>query len=229
MRIHYIMHETFEGLGCIHQWIMQHNHEVTLTRSYLSEPYPPADDIDWLIIMGGGMSTYEEDKHPWLKTEKQFIRRSIDSGKIVLGICLGAQLVADALGAKVYPGTYPEIGWFPVSLNTKNLPRELKHLPQSLTVFHWHGDTFDLPEGAIHLASSEATINQAFIYKEKVLALQFHYEMDEISVKTMLSHAGTHLQKSKYVQTAEEIMAGMHFTAENNRIMYNLLDYLQNS
>ncbi|MFO7656520.1 MAG: type 1 glutamine amidotransferase [Bacteroidales bacterium] len=228
MKIHYIMHETFEGLGCIHQWINRNNHEVTVTRTFLSESYPDTGDFDWLIIMGGTMSTCEEDKYPWLKTEKQFIRRAIDSGKVVLGICLGAQLIADALGARVYPGKCTERGWFPVSLNVKNLPRELKDTPQTLTVFHWHGDTFDLPEGAVHLAASEITLNQAFLYKEKVLALQFHYEIDETSVKAMLENAGGHLRKSKYTQTADEISEGVHYTEENNRIMFSLLNYLQN-
>ncbi len=229
MRIHCIFHETFEGLGCIKSWIKQKGHQVTETRTFLFEPYPETDDFDWLIIMGGALSINEEDKFPWLKIEKNFIHRTIDADKIVLGICFGAQLIAEALGSKIYKNKYQEIGWFPVKIHKNNLPSELKSIPESLTVFHWHGDTFDLPQNVIHIAESVATPNQAFLYKEKVLALQFHFEMDEKAINMMLDHTGNKLLKDRYVQLVDEIVAGKQYIEKNNRIMFMILDYLEGS
>ena len=226
MRIHCIFHETFEGLGCIKNWIKQKDHTVTETRTFLFEPYPDIEDFDWLIIMGGALSINDEDK-PWLKIEKDFVKRTIDADKIVLGICFGAQLIAEALGSRIYKNKYSEIGWFPIKLHNDNLPEALKSIPETLTVFHWHGDTFDLPAKALHLAESEATPNQAFLYNKKILALQFHFEMDDNAINMMLDHTGNKLVKDKYVQLPDEITAGKQHIERNNKIMYLVLDYLE--
>jgi GMP synthase-like glutamine amidotransferase len=226
MRIHFLMHETFEGPGCIDDWIKQKGYTVKISRTFLREPYPGMEYFDWLIIMGGTMSVFEEEKYNWLKTEKEFIRQSVESGKIILGICFGAQLVAEVLGAKVYQAKEKEIGWFPVNLIKSNLPSILKTLPANPTVFHWHGDTFDLPEGAIHLASSEANVNQAFLYRNKVLALQYHHEINKKAMNLMLENMGKQLKKDRYVQAADEIMSGANHINENNLIMFMIMDFL---
>jgi GMP synthase-like glutamine amidotransferase len=226
MKIHFVLHETFEGPGCINDWIKLKGYQVSISRTFLQETYPAMDQFDWLIIMGGTMSTYEEEEHKWLRAEKRFIRKSVESGKTVLGICFGAQLIAEVLGAKVYQAEEKEIGWFPVKLMQKNMPEELRPLPESTFVFHWHGDTFDLPEGAIHLASSVTTINQAFLYKGKVMALQYHHEVTREALAVMLDNLGWQLKKERYVQSAEEIIKGARHISENNRLMFKIMDYL---
>jgi len=175
-----IMHVPFEGLGCIEQWITKNNHSVTYIRLYEKHELPDMNAIDWLIVMGGPMGVYDEAIYPWLSEEKTFIKQAIEAGKTVLGICLGSQLIAEVLGAKVYPNKQKEIGWFDVALSERAKTDSLfAGFEDKFPVFHWHGDTFDLPEGSKHLISSEVCKNQAFLYNDKVLGLQFHFEVTE--------------------------------------------------
>jgi len=111
LRIHYLQHVSFEGLGSIAEWVTSNGHELTSTQFFINSYLPEPADIDWLIIMGGPMGVYDEDKYEWLTAEKQFIKKAIDAGKTVIGICLGAQLIAKVLGAKVYPNQKRAIGW----------------------------------------------------------------------------------------------------------------------
>ncbi|NJK84994.1 MAG: hypothetical protein HC906_02460 [Bacteroidales bacterium] len=131
MNIHCIIHEKYEGIGCIHTWIRNKNHSVTFTKVYDEEPFPDTSQFDWLIIMGGSMSVYEEDKYPVIKIEKEFIGKCIHENKTILGICLGAQFLAAVLGSKVYPGKEREIGWFPILINKENLPLPLRFIPEN--------------------------------------------------------------------------------------------------
>lgn len=228
MKIHCIIHESFEGIGCIKDWIALKKHKVSFTLVFNNEKFPNPADIDWLIIMGGGMSVYEEDKYPQLTQEKEFIRKCIDTKKTILGICLGSQFLADSLGAKVYPAKEKEIGWFPVLLYKNNLPVPLKSLPGSLMAFHWHGDTFDIPKNAVGFASSELTPNQGFFYDENILALQYHYEVDEYAVRKMVQNAEKELsEKGRFIQSSEKIIEGIRYVKENNSIMFRMLDYLE--
>jgi len=114
MRAHYLQHVPFEGLASIGRWLDAAGYEISATRLFDPEKLPSLDNIDLLVIMGGPMSVNDEKAFPWLAAEKQFVRDAIDSGKAVLGICLGAQLIASALGARVYPNAVKEIGWFPI-------------------------------------------------------------------------------------------------------------------
>lgn len=114
MRIHYLQHVPFEGLGTMESYFLQRGHRLSSTHFYLEKPPPSVAEFDWLVVMGGPMGVYDEIKFPWLTEEKSFIGKSIKSGKIVLGICLGAQLIADVLGAGVFKNQYREIGWFPI-------------------------------------------------------------------------------------------------------------------
>lgn len=228
MRIHCIIHEPFEGIGCIKKWIQLKGHSLSFTLTFNKEAFPKTENFDWLIIMGGGMSVYEDKKYPGLRTEKRFLKKVIKEKKTILGICLGSQFLADALGAKVYPAIEKEIGWFPLTLNKDNWPEQLQSLPQTITVFHWHGDTFDLPDNTVHLASSELTLNQAFLYNDNALALQYHYEVDEEAVKLMIEHADEELSaKGLYIQKKEQIVEGLKYVEENNKIMFQILDYLE--
>ncbi len=189
LRIHYFQHVPFEGLGCIENWIDEQGHVLSSTKFYQNDSLPALDDIDWLIIMGGPMGVYDESKYDWLKAEKKFIDLAIKADKKVIGICLGSQLIAEALGSKVYPNHEKEIGWFPIRITAdgqKN--RLLSSLPESFEVFHWHGDTYDLPRGAKCLLESAGCKNQAFLYSDRVLALQFHFEVTAETIKEMVLH-----------------------------------------
>ena len=226
MRVHCIRHESFEDVGCIKEWIIKGNHELTYTHVYLNEQFPVSTDFDFLIIMGGSASVYETNKYPWLADEIRLIKEAIAGNKKVLGICLGAQLLANALGAEVYQGNQKEIGWFPVEFDKTNL-QNMSFLPETLTTFHWHGDTFNLPDGGICLASSELTAVQGFNFGINIMALQFHPEMTSESIEKIIEGAGHELvSDEKYIQTAKQILEQSKYISENNRLMMKLLDYL---
>ena len=203
MHIHFIQHMPFEYPASIADWAAEKSHTTTYTKVFEDAIFPSTDNFDVLIIMGGVMGVYEEDIYPWMPEEKAFIKRSIEAKKKVLGICLGSQLVAEALDASVFPHTRKEIGWFAVE---KVSGHELTDkLPQTFTTFHWHGDTFTLPENAIHLFNTEACAQQGFVYKDHVAGLQFHMEVKEDLLEGMTEHEGQELTGVEYVQTAETI------------------------
>lgn len=225
LRIHYIQHVRFEGLGSIEPWAVARGHQLSVTRTFARDPFPSPDNYDWLIVMGGPMGAYDEDKHVWMAEEKSTIRAAIDAGKRVLGICLGSQLIADVLGARVYPGPEKEIGWLPITKSEAGRVHPLfVAMPDPFTVFHWHGDTFDLPAGATLLASSAGTEHQAFIYGDCVVGLQFHLENSTETIAGMVEHGAGELDTSRrYVQSAETIRAGMTHCEANVRVLEALL------
>ena len=222
MNIHYLQHVPFEGLGYIETWATNLGHAITCTRLFENEQPPQLDTIDALIIMGGPMGIYDHAEHPWLIEEKEFIRRAINAQIPTLGICLGAQLIADVLGAKVYPGPQQEIGWFPI-LKSAKAP---DWFPSEFTGFHWHNDTFELPEKAIHLASSEACKNQGFIYRNHVIALQFHLETTEQSLSALIENCGNDLVEAPFTQTTEQMNAGIKNIPAINTLIQTLLNRL---
>jgi len=226
LKIHTLMHVPFEGLGCIDQWILENGHSSTFTKFYEEYSLPDIETFDWLIVMGGPMGVYEETTYPWLAEEKAFIQESIDSGKTVLGICLGSQLIAEVLGAKVYPNHQKEIGWFDIKLseNAKVLPM-FDHFEEQFQVFHWHGDTYDLPVDSTLLFSSDNCVNQAFLYQDNVLGLQFHFEVTEATLNSMVKHGRQELVENDTIQTAETILSQSFPILGNNRKMYQILDY----
>jgi GMP synthase-like glutamine amidotransferase len=228
VNIHYFMHVPFEGLAYIGDWANEKGHKLSVTKFFENFSLPDIKKIDWLIIMGGPMSINEEGKHPWLKVEKDFIVRAIENNKVVIGICLGAQLVADVLGAKVYKNNFNEIGWFPVRItNAAKQNKLFSHLPDELEVFHWHGETFDLPAGAILVAENEACKNQAFLFKEKVLGFQFHFEMTEQSINGMLNGVDHELIPAKFVQSGQEIEQKNRFIIAANKSLKRILETLE--
>jgi GMP synthase-like glutamine amidotransferase len=226
MRVHFIQHVPFEGLGSIAAWLADAGHAVTGTLCGKNATLPGLDAVDLLILMGGPMSVHDEHLFPWLRGEKQFVRDCIQAGKAVLGICLGAQLVAEVLGGRVYPNGQKEIGWFPVRGRAS---RDEGCFPfgDSEMVFHWHGETFTLPHGATLLATSEACVNQAFQYGERVIALQFHLEATPESVAGMIEHCGHEIVPAPFVQTAAQMTERTRLHAGRaNRLMEELLTYL---
>ena len=207
MRIHWFQHVPFEGLGAIEGWLTARGHTLTCTRFWAGDAAPATTDgFDWLVVMGGPMNIYQYRDYPWLKAEKRVIRDAVTAGKRVLGVCLGAQLIADALGGKVYQNAHREIGWFPVTAVPEGKDSPLA-FPAETPVFHWHGDTFSLPPGGVWLARSEACEHQAFAVGARVLGLQFHLEMTPEDVARIAKECADELTESKFVQPAEAIIA----------------------
>ncbi len=204
VRVHYLQHVPFENLASMHDWFSRHSESITGTHFYRQTTLPPVDSFDWLVIMGGPMGVGDSARYPWLQAEQAFIREAIDAGKTVLGICLGAQLVAAALDAEVSANPQREIGWFPLRSATEKHP--LATLLDGCMAFHWHGDTFAIPPGAVHLASSEACRNQAFALHDRVFGLQFHLETTGESARALLHHCGDELDGSGYVQSRGRIL-----------------------
>ncbi len=228
LRIHYFQHEPYEGPGCIEDWTKKEGHLLSCTQFFEGQAPPDLADIDMLVIMGGSMGIYDEKDHPWLTHEKRSIKEVVKANKPVIGICLGAQLLADALGAKVNHGKYKEIGWLPVRKTEAGKATPLLHdMPDQLTVFHWHGDQFDIPEGCRSLAESDGCSNQLFLFGDRVIGIQFHFEATAATIGSMLSDAGEELEDTGiYVRTKSETLSGLHFAGQNNEIMFTLLDKL---
>ena len=226
MRAHYLQHVDFEGLGSIETWLKQAGYEITNTRFFESDILPDLKMIDLLVVMGGPMSVNDEDKFPWLACEKKFIHEAIDSGKPVIGVCLGAQLIASALGARVYCNSLKEIGWFPIYGLPVN-DKSIFSLPSKIEVLHWHGETFDLPPGAVRLAKSDACENQAFQLGKSVIGLQFHLETTPETLQEIVSNCCNELLPVPYIQSKEEILysASTHYKSINH-LMDNILSFL---
>jgi GMP synthase-like glutamine amidotransferase len=198
MRVHVLQHVPFEDIGSMAFWLAARNSRVTYTRFHESLALPEPGGLDLVLVMGGPMSVNDNAAFPWLKAEKQFVREVIQRGVPIVGICLGAQLIASALGARVYRNPEKEIGWFDIEgLATGE---SSFRFPQRATVFHWHGETFDLPAGAACLARSAACENQAFQVGTHVLGLQFHLETTPQSLDALINNCRDEIVESTYVQ-----------------------------
>lgn len=223
MRLHYLQHVPFEGLGSIASWAKARRAQISCTRLFAGETCPSPDEIDLLVILGGPMGVYDEDEYPWLAREKEFLKRAIDSKTRVFGVCLGSQLIAEVLGAKVYPNEHQEIGWFPIeAVQTHGAIGSL--LARVGDVFHWHGDAFDLPDSATHLAESRACQNQAFSIGNRVLAFQFHLETTHTAAQALIDHCGHEIVNAPYIQPACEILTDRRQFDRINCLMAECLD-----
>lgn len=176
-----IQHVPFEGPGLIAEMAGRRGIELQLCHPYRGEPLPPEEEIGGLVVMGGPMSVGDTAEHPYLADEAELIASIVNAGRPVLGVCLGAQLMAHALGARIYRGEQAEIGFGTVSLTQMGLEDPvLGNLGvEILPVMHWHQDTFDLPAQALWLARSELYAHQAFRVGEHAYGLQFHLEVNE--------------------------------------------------
>ena len=228
VRVHHLQHVPFEGLGSLGEVLRKRGHQLTATHLYLGEVLPPIDTVDWLIVLGGPMGVYDVSVYPWLHEEKVYIRNAVDAGKAVLGICLGAQLIADVMGAQVRKNGHREIGWFPIRPTAELRSTIFGNVfTEGMEVFHWHGDTFDIPPGGVLLASSEACTNQGFVIDNRVVALQFHLETTMNAAKALIENCGHELDGSRYVQSAIEMLSVESRFNQINLIMHSLLDRLE--
>ena len=225
--VHVLQHLPFEDLGAIEPWLHERGHTIRTTHLYRGELPTDPDSVDWLIIMGGAMGVHDEQEYPWLVAEKAFIRHCIDNGKTVLGVCLGAQLIADVLGAQVRRNDQLEVGWFPVSaVGTHPLARLFANSP---TVFHWHGDTFAIPANAEHLSRSPACENQAFLFGDRVLGLQFHLEVTDEGVSALCADCNDDTGSGEWVQSAADMKQRSDYFPAAQALLRQVLDYLEST
>ena len=203
MRVHSLEHQSYEGPGRIADWARARGHALTRTALYAGEQPPPPESFDLLVVMGGSMNIYAHREHPWLAEEKRFLAEVIAAGQPVLGICLGAQLLADVLGGKVFQNAEKEIGWWPVRVFDRRAP--FAAFPEKLTVMHWHGDTYTLPPGARGVADSAGCPQQAFVHGDRVVGLQFHLEQGSVAISELAAACAAELVPARYVQTRAQL------------------------
>ena len=196
-----------EGPGTIEDFLKEKNITYTILELSKTSYIPDPGAFDTLLMMGGPMSVNEDDIYPYIKKEEKLVRDFIAQDKRVLGVCLGAQIMAKALGSSVYEGSEKEIGWYDIDLTEEGLRdnrivRLATHpqdgdISREFKVFHWHGETFDIPDGAARLASSALYPNQAFRYGQNAYAFQFHIEVQKTMIYEWLKNEAVDLDKIK--------------------------------
>ena len=229
MRLHILHHVEFEGPAQIAEWAAAKGWTLTFTRFFAGEQPPPTPaGIDFLVVMGGPMRVRDEGRHPWLVPEKKFIRNAVRADIPILGICLGAQLLAIALGARVYRNAYREIGWYPVKQIPEGRASPIAAIwPEEFEAFHWHGDTFDLPPGAVHLARTLGCKHQAFLANGRFLGLQFHLETTPESLSILARECDHDLMPDVFVQTdAGAFVSGSARFTRCHQLLDAILDWL---
>ncbi len=225
MKVHILQHTADTTPGSTLQWLKEQQIKYSITKFF--EPNPVLPDIssfDFLIICGGEMNVDQENQYPWMKAEKELIKNSLEQNKKVLGLCLGGQLMAEALGARVGKHKTWEVGWLPINLKP-TLPLNLPTI-STLTVFQYHGYSFDTPASAKSFASSPACEHQGFIYGTHAVGLQFH---SESTMDWVRQCATEKLPSGIYVQTAEEMIAGNTHQKNLQEWYFSLLTALKNS
>jgi GMP synthase-like glutamine amidotransferase len=223
MRMAVLQHVEFEGPAAVADWAAGCGFPLRIFHLHRDPTLPSLADFDMLTIMGGPMSANDEAQLGWLGREIALVRQAIAADKTVLGICLGAQIIAKALGARVYPGSAKEIGWVPVQRTTGSHPL-FEGLPDSFTPFHWHGETFDLPHEATLLAKSKITQTQAFAVGQRVLGLQFHMEATEESVRALLKGAAHEIGDGAFEQQPGTILASLNLCASLRPLLDTMLN-----
>lgn len=220
MKVDVLQHVPFEGLGLIEEWGKTTNIEFNIHKLFKSSKLPEASQVDLLIILGGPMSA-NDTQYDWITKERILILSLIEQKKPILGICLGGQQIAKALGSNILQGEYKEAGWLPIQTTTK----KFDFLPDDMIVFHWHGEQFEIPKNAERLFTSEACKNQGFIYNHNVIGLQFHFESTRDSIYQLLENDRSFIDGSKYTQPEDEINQ-FETPSENKEVLFSLLNYL---
>ncbi len=224
MKIRVLQHAPHDRMGYLRPWFEQRGDRIEITKIHEGQDLPVDGNYDGLVVLGGPQGAYEEDRYSWMRPEKELIDRAIREEKKVLGICLGAQMIADVLGGSVYPHRTEEIGWYPV-----NVPSDIRShplmegIPGEFVPLHWHGDTFDLPRNAVRLAGSEVCTNQGFWYGRHVLALQFHLEVRPEGLTTFLDVHREKAPRGPYVQSPQALRENANFQ-RSREILHRFLD-----
>lgn len=229
MRIVVLQHAEYEGPDKIEDWANERGHSMR-TVIPLFESYPEPEEYDLLVVMGGPMGAYDDAKYPWLTAEKRFITRTIAAGRKVFGVCLGSQLVAEALGGHAHPHTQREVGWIEVRLTpTGRYGRALAVLPEAFVAGEWHGDTYELPEDIRTGAVSDVCENQAFeTAGGRVVGVQFHLEWTPETIVELVERHGDWLAaegaSSPTIASAHEFLGNLTALARGHELLYALLD-----
>lgn len=226
MNILLIQHDPLDGPGALLEWAKSRGHSIAFCLISGGAPLPSLENVDFLVSLGGPMGAYEEEKHPWIAPEKQYLRQAVMAGKKILGLCLGCQLLADALGGKAFRHTCKEFGWQPIE--PTEVGGEWFGTEDIFKAFQWHGDTYTLPPGAVQLARNEAAEQQAFLMDglagNQVLGLQFHLEWTEKMACEIAVEPDIAPPVSAFVQSPKEILSDLSlFESAKNRF-FLLLD-----
>lgn len=227
MRLLLLEHDP--GSGPSHdvlRWASERGHAVEVLEVFTGAPFPEQGRFDWLMVMGGSQHAWDEEGTPWLGPEKAFLSRTLGTGKRVLGICFGAQLLAEALGGRVFPNRFQEIGWHWVSLTPEGRASPLfQGIPDPFLSFHWHSDGFSLPPGCRRLASSAATETQAFVLPGRpVVGLQFHPEITRELATHFARRYGDLWVRGPWVPGPEETLRATEGVPDTSWLLDALLD-----
>ncbi len=235
LKVHYFQHIAGEGFGSCYSLLKQYHAKITATEFFALpvdrpldiEALPQVEDVDLLIIMGGTMSVNDEANYPWLKVEKRWIRRYLSMGKPAIGLCLGGQLIANALGAAVRRNEQQELGLMEVR-KVKHVPEQCFELPEQFKVVQWHSETFEIPKGAIHLAENDACRNQMYQIGKNVLGFQFHPEITPEVLQLFLEN-DEELEhfSGQYVQTERQLKSlPKSDFIKGNQILNQAIEYV---
>jgi GMP synthase-like glutamine amidotransferase len=230
MRLHLLEHDPVDiRRSNITAWAENKGYAVSWTDVFADSKIPSQNDFDWLIVLGGSQHAWEEHLHPWLADEKRFIAETLSADKIILGICFGAQLLAEALGGRVFPNEKEEIGWYRVRLSAEGKQSFLfRNVPETFLTFHWHSDHFSLPPGCTALASSAPTPYQAYTHRDhRVACLQFHPEYTIDMVRFFARESGHKWQKDRYVAGKEAVLSECEQIPDTYWLMELLLDNME--
>jgi len=223
MRIHCLQHVPFEGPAAVSDWAAKRGVALAVTELFAKEALPGPEDFDWLLILGGPMSVHDTERHPFLESELALVRAAVEAGRGVLGLCLGGQLIARALGGAVARAPEREIGWWPVRASDAD---GCSFFPPTFEAFHWHGETFEPPAGALRIAASEGCPDQGFAIGERVVGLQFHLETTPDAARALIEHCPDDLAPGPWVQTPADMLDAPERFARANALMGTLLDRL---
>jgi GMP synthase (glutamine-hydrolysing) len=225
MKILFVIHAAFEKPGCIKTWAEKQKHQTQEVHPYKGEKLPDIKDFDFLVVMGGPQSPLKIDKAPYLADEIELIKQAVKEKKRIIGVCLGAQLIGEALGAKTERSPHREIGAYPIELlDGAERDPVFRQFPKEFDVMHWHSDMPGIPKEAVVLAASAGCPRQVFRFGDRIYGFQCHFELTQELVKGMIDNCPDDLKAGTYVMTEKELMR-VDYSQINSR-MENVLNYL---